>query len=91
MSKVNVSVEVSKEAHELCMGIAKFVGDVKKAVADGWQVGTDIPAVLAAAMGDLVPAVVGAEKIPGEMVEDRVAFGMAAAVGGAAILAAATK
>lgn len=91
MATVKVEVVVSKEAHELGQGVASFIGKLKAAVADGWQVGQDIPAVLAAAMSDLVPAVIGAEKIPAEVKEDTVAFGMACAVTGGAILAAATK
>lgn len=71
MSQIEVSVPVAKEAYELGLGISDFVQAVKTAVADGWQPGQDIPAILVAAFEKLVPAVQGADQIPSEMVEKK--------------------
>jgi len=74
MAKVSVSVEVSKEAYELGMGLADFAGAVKSALADGWQVGSDVPAVITAALQHLVPAMNGANNLGSELAEDKAAF-----------------
>lgn len=66
MQKVAVTTEVAKETYELGVGVDKFIGAVKQALADGFQPGQDIPVVLSAAIADLVPAIQGAEKIGSE-------------------------
>lgn len=74
MSVIQVQVSVSKEASELGDGLVKFVSDVKQALADGWQPGSDLPALLQATIADLVPAVQGVEKLGAEIVENEEAF-----------------
>lgn len=71
---MQINVEVSKEAHELGQGLVKFASAVKLALADGWQVGQDIPVLITAAIAGLVPALQGADKIPLEIKEDLEAF-----------------
>lgn len=71
--KKTISVEVSKEAYELGEGLAKFVVVTKKALADGWQPGSDLPEIMSSAIADLIPALSGVEKIPAEA-QDQQAF-----------------
>jgi hypothetical protein len=52
----DLTVSVPDSAHAFAEKLGAFVGEVKKAVADGWQPGQDIPAVLSAVLVDLVPA-----------------------------------
>lgn len=73
MSQV-ISVQVQKEAYELGQGVAKFVGDLKQALSDGWQPGQDLPAILQATMADLIPAIQGVEKLGPELKENSKAF-----------------
>ena len=80
MAKVSVSVEVSKEAHELAVGVKEVALAVKQALADGFQVGQDIPAVIGVAIGSLSVAVAGVEKLGAEIAEDPAAFSKALAL-----------
>jgi hypothetical protein len=52
----DLTVSVPDSAHAFAEKLGAFVGEVKKAVADGWQPGSDIPAMLSAVLVDLVPA-----------------------------------
>jgi hypothetical protein len=67
--KVIVQLEVSKETHELAVGLGKVVDAVKGALADGWQAGTDLPVVLTTVIADLIPAIQGVEKLKEEVVD----------------------
>lgn len=69
--KVKLEIEVSKECHELCLGLDKFVGALQVALADGWQLGTDMPLLLSAAFTDLVPAIQGVDQLGAEFAEDK--------------------
>jgi hypothetical protein len=86
MAKLEATCEVSKEAYELLIGVAKIVEVVKASLADGFQPGSDIPVIIASAIGDLVPAIQGVELIKEEIAEDKVAFGNALVLGAAAII-----
>lgn len=70
MQKVIVEVELPKEVHELSEGVAKFVGALRVALADGFQLGDDLPALVTAALSDLVPAVEGLDQVDDEFRED---------------------
>lgn len=63
VQKVPVTVEVTKEGYELSLGLAKFALAVKQALADGWQPGADMTAMMAAAMTELVPALNGVDQL----------------------------
>ena len=91
MATVKVTVECSKETLEGGLGVAAFVGHVKAAIADGWQLGTDVPAVVSAALTDLIPAIAGIEKAKDELTEDKVAFANAVTQVGTAIVNALLK
>jgi hypothetical protein len=77
MAKIDVSVSVSKEAYELGQGVAGFVGALKVALENGWQTGEDLPAVVTAAISNLVPALEGVSKVGDELKEDKAAFAKA--------------
>jgi hypothetical protein len=78
---VEVKVPVSKESYELMQGIAGFLKVVKTALKDGWQPGSDIPAVMVGAMATLVPAMQGVEKLPVEIVAEMPEFAAAVMLG----------
>jgi hypothetical protein len=54
--------------------LKKFVVAVKKSLEDGWQPGTDISAVIASAISELVPAMQGVEQLPAEFVMEKEEF-----------------
>lgn len=81
MAKVSLTVEVSKEAHELAVGLSAIVKSIRQALADGWQVESDAPAIVLAALKELTPAVNGLDKLGAELVEDRAAFVKALGLG----------
>lgn len=64
---MKVELECAKETLELCQGLAKFAAAVKQALADGWQPGTDLPALITATVADLVPALQGVDQLPAEV------------------------
>lgn len=74
MNKVNLSTEVPKEIHELMVAVAKLVSEARKATADGFQLGQDLPMIVTAAMGDVMAGVAGVEKLGDEWKEDAPAF-----------------
>lgn len=80
METVIRQVTCSKETVELGEGLDKFIEAVQTAVADGWQFGQDIPTIIAAAIGHLLPALEGVEKIGAET-EDIQAFVNAVYIG----------
>lgn len=88
---VTVSVQASKEALELGQGVAKFLGKVLKALDDGWQPGQDIPVVITAAIGDLVPALDGVTLMADEFKDNPAAFYMALGLSAKDIAALFTK
>jgi len=68
MSKVQVTVEVPKELHELSDGLVVLVGKLKAKLADGWQI-SDAPALFAA-VTEFMPCLKGIEQIAPEAIED---------------------
>ena len=82
---VKVEVDVSKESYELMAGVAGFVGVVMQCLKDGWQPGQDLPAMLAGAMANLIPAVAGVEKLPAEAMEETPEFVAAILLGGVSV------
>ena len=67
--KVTESVELPKELNDIRIAIVALVKAVKEAGKDGFQVGTDIPAIVMAAYKPLADAINGASSIPAEMKE----------------------
>ena len=67
---VKVETEVSKEVYELASGLGKFAVDVKKAIADGFQLGQDASIIIGSLMTNVVPGLDGIDKIPAEAKDD---------------------
>lgn len=63
---LQVQVKVPKETYELEQGLVKFTAACKKALADGFQVGEDVPALISAALADLLPAIAGMGQLADE-------------------------
>ena len=74
MALIDKTVKVSKEADELATGLVAAVQHIKQALADGFQIGQDLPEVLKVVFTDLVPAVQGVEKLGPEATDDEEAF-----------------
>ena len=71
MATVKKEIELPKETAELADAVGGVVKAVKAALADGWQMGTDLPAIAVAAVGLLGPAISGIEKLPEEFKADK--------------------
>lgn len=71
MATKKLEVEVAEKTHEALMSLAGFAGDLRTALADGWQVGQDLPVVLSSALTKLVPAVSAVSEIKAEVSADR--------------------
>lgn len=80
MEKAKIEMEVPKEAHELFSGMVKIVAAAKEAMADGWDLGTDMPVVITKALVELAPMIQGIDKLDDEFLEDPSAFIKAAVV-----------
>lgn len=79
---IKAEVTVSKEAYELGIALGKIAVAAKKALADGVQV-TDAAALLAVVMTPEVQAgLMGLEKVPAELKDNKAAFVAAFAVAG---------
>lgn len=82
MEVKKIESEVPKEIYELAAGIGDMALVIKAAVADGFQVGQDVPVIIAAAIQKLIPAFDGFEKVSGEYKEASLAFAEAIALVG---------
>lgn len=59
---MKIEVEVTKEVHELGLAFKKIISAYSSAKADGWDTLQDLPAVVLAAIPDLMTALQGIEK-----------------------------
>jgi hypothetical protein len=84
--KIDITVPVAKETYELGVGITKFIKACKGALEDGFEIGDDLPVIMASALGELLPAIEGVEKIKYEIVEDRAAFSNAVSLTTSALI-----
>lgn len=64
--KLDITVQVTKEAHEIGEALKNIAKAVKDAMADGWQAGTDIPAIVVNSLNPLMSAIDGYDKLPDE-------------------------
>lgn len=77
MEKVELKIEVSKEAYELGEALKELIVVTKKALEDGFQLEKDIAPILSVAVARLPAAIDGMNKIPAEAKEDPNAVVMA--------------
>lgn len=88
MEKIEKVVSLPKEWSEVGDALVGVAVAVKAAKADGWQPGTDIPAVLMASFGPLAKALEGAQNLPVEAKESPAGAIKALALAGADALEA---
>lgn len=74
MAKVKVEVFVEPVTADLMTKLSDFVFQIRKAMADGWQPGKDLPVVLSALMVDLLPVIQNFDKALLEAGDDKEAF-----------------
>lgn len=86
MANVQVQVDVSKEMNEMMDAIVGVVEAMKQALADGFQPGQDLPAIVLAAVNLLPPALQGMDLIGDELKQNPKEFANAAALGAAKLL-----
>jgi hypothetical protein len=70
MELVTVEMKASKELREVAVAVENLVVSVKAALADGFQPGSDIPAIVLSAFKDFSAAIEGADKIGDEFKGD---------------------
>lgn len=63
---VEKTVQVPKETMELVQGMVNMTLAAKKALADGWQPGSDIPMIAMSAFNELLVAVQGLDQLDDE-------------------------
>lgn len=83
---MEVQVQVAKEMHEVMDGLSEVVAAVKQALADGFQPGQDLPAIVLAAVNKLPPALEGMDKVKDELKNSPKEFINAAALGASKIM-----
>ncbi len=71
---VQETFDAPKETKEVKDALVAIVKVTKEALADGWQAGTDLPAIITVAAAHLLTAVDGMNKIPMEYNEARGGF-----------------
>lgn len=74
MALVSKTIEVPKETDEIFQAVVGIVKATKKALADGFQPGADIPAIVAEAWADLPVAIQGIDQVPGELAASKAAL-----------------
>jgi len=74
MKTIEVVLPVAKETYELGLGIVKFITALKKSLADGFQVGDDLPVIINEALVSLIPSIEGSQDIYKEIEENRGEF-----------------
>lgn len=74
MAVKEIKVMVSERGYNLGEGLKNFILAIKQSQDDGWQPGQDLPAILSAAIADLVPVLPNIQEIANEPSEDLEAF-----------------
>lgn len=87
METIKIEIEVPKEAQELFGGLVNIVKSIKMAMADGWDVGTDLPVVITQSLVELAPMIQGVDKLPEEFKANPAAFIKSAVLAGGNIAA----
>jgi hypothetical protein len=73
MGKETIQITVEQSTYNLGQSLRQFVSDVRTAIANGVNVAA-IPALLEAAVGDLLPAIEDASQVGAEYTDDPRAF-----------------
>lgn len=74
---VDLTVQVPKPVKDLADALSALVLKIKEAGADGWQVATDVPAVVLEALKDLPVAMKALQSVPQALGEQKLKSAMA--------------
>jgi hypothetical protein len=74
MATKMVQVEVSEKGYDLGIALKNIVAAAKQACDDGFQPGQDVPAILSAAVANLLPVMNNIKEIANEPIENPEAF-----------------
>lgn len=74
---MKVEIEVPDAGFKLASGLGNFGAAVRKALADGWDMGQDLPVVVTAAIADLLPSIQGIDQLDDEAKADPMGMGLA--------------
>jgi hypothetical protein len=77
---MQVQVNVASSTYLFGIALTAFVGEVKKALEDGWQPTADVPAIVLDAIKTLAPVIGKLADIPGEAAGDTEGFANAIAL-----------
>jgi hypothetical protein len=77
---MKLEIDVPKETYELADGLVKLIDAVRTALKDGWQPGTDLPAIATSAFAILPPAIAGFDQLGAEFKADKGKLVLALAV-----------
>lgn len=80
METKEFKIELPRETMEIGEALASMVDSTALALADGWQPGADIPAILLSSITKLGSALVGIDQTPTEFRENPVKASMAVAL-----------
>ncbi len=80
MELVTIETQGTKETHEIGLAIKGIIQNYKLATADGWQAGTDIPAILMGSYQVLLTAIDNAAQTSVEFKEAPVKAAMGALI-----------
>jgi hypothetical protein len=74
MEKQKIELEVSSASYAVGHALEGVVDSIKTALADGWQPGQDLPAIVIGSVSALAPAVGQITSLPESAKEDPEAF-----------------
>jgi hypothetical protein len=80
MEILKIETEVTKEVYEIGLAIKKVIATYIEANKDGFQAGTDIPAILMGSYQDLLKAIEDADKSGAEFKGEPVKAAMGALI-----------
>lgn len=72
--RVTIQIVVDETTYNMGQGIRRFVSEARKALADGFQPGQDVPVLAQAVLADLFPLMSEFEKMRDTIKADPTAF-----------------
>jgi len=70
MAVMDVMVPVSKETYEMGEALVDLIVKIKGALADGWQIGSDVPVMISAVVTNMAEIIEGMKAAKGEWDQD---------------------
>lgn len=81
MPNVDKTVQVSDKAEAIMKGFVTLVAVSKQALADGFQLGQDVPAIVTQSAADVLAAVTAAQEVAADWAADQAGVEKAFALG----------